>query len=164
MPTDHSQLRVLIVDDHAFTRLLIREVLQNLGCAKEKILEAENGGAGLQILKEYGVDLIFSDWQMQPMDGLSFVRFLREPGKTKNPYVPIIFCSAFTERHLIECARDAGVTEILTKPITVKAIEAKLKAILEKPRKFVEEAQYFGPDRRRRGDGDALDVDRREGG
>jgi len=150
MPIDYSQMRVLIIDDHAFTRLLIKEVLQSLGCVSELIHEAEEGSTGLMILNDRTVDLIFCDWQMQPMDGLTFVRALRDPKKSKNPYVPIIFCTAFTERDLIERARDTGVTEIITKPITVKAIEAKVATVMEKPRQFVETERYFGPDRRRR--------------
>lgn len=161
MPIDYSRLRVLIVDDHAFTRLLIKDVLQSLGCRPGSVWEAEDGRTGLRILNEREVDLIFCDWQMQPMDGLTFVRTLRDPEKSKNSYVPIIFCSAFTERELIERARDTGVTEIMTKPITVKAIEAKVIAVLEKPRQFVEVKQYFGPDRRRRDAGEAVQHERR---
>jgi len=43
MPFDFAPLRVLIVYDHSFTRLLIREVLQNLGCGQSNIFEAEDG-------------------------------------------------------------------------------------------------------------------------
>src|SRR3546814_18119501 len=45
------------------------------------------------------------------------------PKDSIDPFVPIIFCTAFTDMELIERARDTGVTEIMTKPITVKAIE-----------------------------------------
>ena len=147
---NHASLNVLIVDDHAFTRLLIKEVLLQLGFKPGGIHEAEDGGAGIRIVGERTIDLIFCDWQMQPMDGLTFMRTLRDPQKNANPYLPVIFCSAFTERELIEHARDSGVTEIMTKPITAKAIEARVASVLNKPRDFVEAEQYFGPDRRRR--------------
>lgn len=160
MNTPYSALRVLIVEDHAFTRLLIKEVLQSLGCNPNNIREAEDGAAGLRMLKEQRVHLIVCDWQMEPMDGLTFVRKLRDPKDSIDPFVPIIFCTAFTDMELIERARDTGVTEIMTKPITVKAIEDKVRAILEKPRPFVDSTQYFGPDRRRRRD-DAPGDDRR---
>lgn len=150
MATPYPQLRVLIVEDHAFTRLLIKEVLQSLGCNASNIREATDGAVGLQMLKEQRVHLVICDWQMEPMDGLTFVRKLRDPNNSVDPFVPIIFCTAFTDMDLIERARDTGVTEIMTKPITVKAIEARIRAILEKPRPFVDSTQYFGPDRRRR--------------
>lgn len=162
MHIGYKQLRVLIIDDQAFTRLLIKEVLQSLGAAPEHIFEAEDGGGGLEILKERKVDLIFCDWQMQPMDGLTFVRMLRDPEKSKNPYVPVIFCSAYTERELIERARDTGVSEIMAKPITVKAVHAKIEEILKRPRDFIESDRYFGPDRRRRSDRPATKGERRK--
>lgn len=161
MSISYTQMRVLIVEDHAFTRLLIKEVLQSLGCAQSNIREAEDGAAGLQLLKEQRVHLIICDWQMEPMDGLTFVRRLRDPNNSIDPFVPIILCTAFTDRDLIERARDTGVTEIMTKPITVKSIEAKVKSILEQPRPFVDSTQYFGPDRRRRTDDQTPRDDRR---
>ena len=159
-----AKMRVLVVDDHAFTRLLFKEVLQSLGCAVENLFEAEDGKAALALLADTKVDLIFCDWQMQPMDGLTFMRSLRDPEKSANPYVPVVFCSAYTERDLIIRARDTGVTEIMTKPITAKAIEAKVLSVMKNPRVFVESTQYFGPDRRRRAANGPMPVDRRNRG
>ena len=153
MSIPFAQLRLLIVEDHKFTRLLLKEGLQNLGCQQGNLYEAENGEAGLEVLSETPVDLVICDWQMEPMDGLTFVRKLRDPQSGRNPFIPIILCSAHTDRDLIERAVDAGVNEILTKPITVKAIESRINMIFGQPRPFVHSTQYFGPDRRRRADG-----------
>ena len=161
MAFDFAPLRVLIVEDHDFTRVLIREVLENLGCAPSNIFEAEDGTAGLSMLQENRVHLVICDWQMEPMDGLTFVRTLRDPEKSRDPFIPVIHCSTYTERDLIERARDMGVTEVMTKPITVKAIEEKVRSTIQQPRPFVDSSQYFGPDRRRR-DGDAYPNDRRK--
>jgi two-component system chemotaxis response regulator CheY len=161
MAFDFAPLRVLIIEDHAFTRILIREVLENLGCSQSNIFEAEDGSSGLKILQEVRVHLIICDWQMEPMDGLTFVRKLRDPEKSKDPFIPVILCSAYTERDLIERARDIGVTEVMAKPITVKAIEEKVRATIQQPRPFVDSSLYFGPDRRRREGGDEFPNDRR---
>lgn len=55
-----------------------------------------------------------------------------------------------TERHRIEAARDAGVTEVLAKPITSGSLFQRISEIIERPRSFVKCDKYFGPDRRRR--------------
>ena len=162
MQFDYAPLQVLIVEDHEYTRLLIKDVLENLGCSKSNICEADDGSSALTVLKEKRVHLIISDWKMEPMDGLTFVRTLRDPQKSEDPFVPFILCTAFTDRDLIERARDMGVTEVMAKPITVKAIDEKVRSIIESPRPFVDSSQYFGPDRRRRSDGVAPDVDRRK--
>jgi len=147
---NYAQLHALIVDDHDFTRVLIKEVLHTIGFDLNNIHEATDGGAALEVITDRKIDLIFCDWQMEPMDGISFMRALRNPKKTRNPYLPVIFCTAFAERALIEQARDSGVNEIMTKPITAKAIEARVEKVLTSPRNFVQTADYFGPDRRRR--------------
>ena len=57
-----------------------------------------------------------------------------------------------TERHRVEAARDAGVTEFLAKPITAQGLFKRIAEIVERPRAYVRCADYFGPDRRRRAD------------
>ena len=47
-------------------------------------------------------------------------------------------------------ARDAGVTEFMAKPVSVKALCARINAIIDAPRPFIRANGYFGPDRRRR--------------
>jgi len=95
------------------------------------------------------------------MDGLTFVRKLRDPENSKNPFIPIILCTAHNDRDLIQRALDTGVTEIMTKPISAKVLESRITEIFQKPRPFVRSTQYFGPDRRRRNSDVALAQERR---
>lgn len=162
MQFDYAPLHVMIVEDHEFTRQLIKEVLENLGCSKSNLSEAVDGSAALKQLQEKRVHLVISDWKMEPMDGLTFVRTLRDPEKSKDPFVPVVLCTAYTDRDLIERARDMGVTEVMAKPITVKAIDEKVRSVIEAPRPFVDSSKYFGPDRRRRSEGEAPGVERRK--
>ena len=161
MMIPYAKLNVLIAEDHKFTRYLLREVLYNLGCQRSAIHEVEDGSAGFKIMAEKQVDLVISDWQMQPMDGLEFTRKLRDPECSKNPFVPIILCTAHSDRDLIQLALDAGVTEIMTKPISAKVLESRIREVFERPRPFVQATEYFGPDRRRRNDDVAPPKERR---
>lgn len=63
---------------------------------------------------------------------------------------------------MIERARDMGVNEVIAKPVSIGNIESRIIAVLEQPRPFVAETQYFGPDRRRRKDGPTDGKDRRQ--
>ena len=56
------------------------------------------------------------------------------------------------ERAEVEAARDAGVTEFLLKPLTLRAMVDRLEAAIQRPRAFIRAPSYFGPDRRRRDD------------
>jgi len=87
---------------------------------------------------------------MAPMDGLEFSRTVRTAGNSPNPFVPIIMITGHTEKHQVEAARDAGITEFLIKPITAQSLFSRIAEVVERPRAFVRCESYFGPDRRRR--------------
>ena len=143
-----EKLKALIVEDNAHMRSLLRALLNSVGI--RDIAEAAHGGAALQLLRERKSDLVLSDLAMKPMDGLAFTRQVRNSDSSPNPFVPIIMITGHTEKHRVEAARDAGVTEFLAKPITAANLFARIAEIVERPRAFVRCESYFGPDRRRR--------------
>ncbi len=83
-------MKVLVVDDFATMRKVIRNMLQKLGC--EKVFEAENGEEAFRIAKGDDFDLIVSDWNMPVMTGLEFLRAVRSEEKTKN--IPFLMVTA----------------------------------------------------------------------
>ncbi|HXS07268.1 MAG TPA: response regulator [Rhizomicrobium sp.] len=141
-------LKVLIVEDNQHMRVLLRSLLNSIGI--REIHEAGNGVAALDVLKELKCDLVLSDLAMKPMDGLEFTREIRLSKRSINPFMPIIMITGHTEKHRVEAARDAGVTEFLAKPITPHSLYSRLAEIVERPRAFVRSESYFGPDRRRK--------------
>lgn len=145
-------LLVLVVDDQPFTRLLVRRILRAIGI--RHIIEAEDGATALAQLHEHAVDLAIVDWEMEPVDGLKFVDRVRTPDASPHPYLPIIMLTAHTEAERVREARDAGVNDIIAKPVSVETMYKRILSIIERPRPFVRSARYFGPDRRRRGSSD----------
>jgi two-component system, chemotaxis family, chemotaxis protein CheY len=145
-----EQLKALVVEDNTHMRMLLRSLLLALGI--REVLEAGCGEEAFAILRERAPDLVLTDLSMKPMDGIEFTRAVRLSGDSPNPYVPIIMVTGHTERHRVEAARDAGVTEFLAKPITVQNLFLRVAEIVERPRPYVRCARYFGPDRRRRED------------
>jgi CheY-like chemotaxis protein len=143
-----ERLKVLIVEDNHHMRNLLRTLLNSVGI--QEILEANHGGAALDVLREKKCDLVLSDLAMKPMDGLEFSRAVRIGKDSPNRFLPIIMITGHTDRHHIMAARDAGVTEIMAKPITPASLFSRVAEIVERPRAFVRTETYFGPDRRRR--------------
>ena len=143
-----ESLKALIVEDNAHMRSLLRALLNSIGI--KEIAEAAHGQAAIDSLRERKSDLVLSDMAMKPMDGLEFTRHVRNHEHSPNPFVPIIMITGHTEKHRVEQARDAGVTEFLAKPITAQSLFARLAEIVERPRAFVRCGAYFGPDRRRK--------------
>ena len=95
------------------------------------------------------VDLILTDWQMQPLSGIELTKRIRTSPDSTNVFVPIIMITAFHEREHVFKARDAGVTEYVVKPISPKSLFSRIDAVIERPRQFVRVGEFFGPDRRR---------------
>jgi two-component system chemotaxis response regulator CheY len=143
-----EHLKILIVEDNQHMRSLLRSLLNSVGI--RDIVEANNGSTGLTVLRERKCDLVLSDLAMKPMNGLDFSRAVRTSDGSPNPFVPIIMITGHTEKHQVEAARDAGVTEFLVKPITAQSLFSRIAEIVERPRAFVRCENYFGPDRRRR--------------
>ncbi len=143
-----GDLCFLVADDNDFIRRLLRRVFASLGVGN--VIEATDGGSGYDAYENGQVDVVFTDWVMEPLDGLSLIRDIRNKPDSPDRYTPIIMVTAYTERERIEQARDAGVNEILAKPFTIKGIVSRLESVIVRPRSFVRTDDYFGPERRRK--------------
>ncbi len=150
MAYDFSRLKVLVVDDNQYMRSVFREFLRALGVAPDNIRECSNGEEAIDVSGAFMPDLIISDYLMEPMDGFELARRIRRDEDSPNPYVPIILCTGYTELGQVTAARDAGVNEVLAKPITANTLYRRIRTIIEEPRQFVQLDSFFGPDRRRK--------------
>jgi two-component system chemotaxis response regulator CheY len=78
-------------------------------------------------------------------------------------FVPIIMLSGHSERRCVMEARDAGVTEFLTKPVAAKSLYERILSVVLAPRPFIRTKDYFGPDRRRTVNAKYAGPERRKG-
>jgi CheY-like chemotaxis protein len=147
-----DKLNIMVVDDNVHMRKLVVTILQAFGT--NKILEAPDGQKAWADLRKANPDVIILDWMMEGMSGLDLVKLLRTDPQSPNPFVPVIMLTGHTHIDHVRQARDAGVNEFLAKPVSVKALMARMVAVIEHPRPYVRTKTYFGPCRRRR-DSDA---------
>lgn len=144
--------KVLIVEDMRPMQLLLKSLLGIYGFSN--VYTASSGEEGFNIFCRINPDLVVTDWIMDDGDGLAMIRRIRKDKKSPNPFVPVLVVTGFSSRPRVEKARDNGVTEFLVKPFTAKELYAKIEHVIEKPRQFVDNGEFFGPDRRRkRGEG-----------
>lgn len=148
MASQLEKLTILLAEDNKPMRGLVRDILTALGVGT--VLEAADGQAAMKQLATHTVDIVILDWNMEPMDGMELTRRIRTSPESPDQFVPIIMLSGHTERARVIAARDAGVTEFMAKPVSVKALCARISAIIDNPRPFIRADGYFGPDRRRR--------------
>ncbi|PCI39127.1 MAG: two-component system response regulator [Rhodospirillaceae bacterium] len=157
-----SRLNFLIVDDNKHMLALVKGILHALGV--KNVLEAVDGADAFKELRHFPADVIISDWNMSPLDGMDFVRMVRTGSDSPNPFVPIIMLTGYTEMNRVTEARDSGVHEFLAKPISAKKLYGRIKSIIEHPRSFVRVGLYFGPDRRRKANPNYNGSERRKEG
>ena len=131
-------------------RVLLTEILRAIGV--RQVYEANDGAEALQMMRTHQIDIIMSDLAMQPLDGIDFVRLLRNSPDSPNPMAPVIMITGHSTHKLVNEARDVGVNEFLSKPVTAKGVLDRISRVVESPRPYVRTGSYFGPDRRRRND------------
>lgn len=141
-------LKILLVDDNHHMRVLLTEILRAIGV--KHVWEAGDGAEALQIMRTHQVDIVMTDLAMQPVDGIDFVRLLRNSPDSPNQMAPVIMITGHSTQRRVHEARDAGVNEFLAKPVTARGVIERIGEIIEHPRPYVRTADYFGPERRRK--------------
>jgi CheY-like chemotaxis protein len=113
--------RILVVDDHAATRALVRAILEGEKTEKFEVIEATNGLECLIKFETEGpFDLILLDVNMPQMDGYEACRHLREKGAV----IPIVFVTANKDMKDYTAGRGAGGDSYLVKPVARAALRS----------------------------------------
>lgn len=157
-----AAVKVLVADRDARTASLVHSVLFSFGF--QTIELATSGNAALEALRTHKFDLIITEWNLAPVDGVELVKAIRS---AKNDLrlrrdIPIIMLTAKADMDSVQVARDAGITEFMVKPFSARTLSNRLVQVIDNPRAFVEAAGYVGPCRRRR-EGPPPGVEERRG-
>jgi two-component system chemotaxis response regulator CheY len=147
---DLASMSILVVDDQPFFRVLLTEILRNLGVRSVSV--AVDGEDGLFAFDSVRPDILITDWMMPKIDGIELTRRVRALKNDSLKITPIILVTANNRKSQIEFARNSGVDEFILKPVSVKSVCDRLREVIEKPRNFIDDPGYSGPCRRRRTD------------
>lgn len=124
-----KHIKILVVDDFATMRKVIRNLLKQVGYEKN-IVEAEDGVIALKILKSQKIDLVVSDWNMPNMTGLELLKAVRSDEDLKS--TPFLMVTAEALQDNVIAAVKAGVSNYIIKPFTAEVLNDKISNILEK--------------------------------
>ena len=120
---DESRLRILVVDDEAATRALLRALLTEMG---HEVHEAVDGREALDIALERQPQIMIVDWMMPKMDGIELTKSLRQTKVGAGIYVLLL--TAFEEDDRLIEAFESGVDDYMTKPLRPRVLTARLRA------------------------------------
>ncbi len=155
-----DEFSFMVVDDSIVVRNMIKWLLKS--CHAREIREAADGAHAREVFRSFCPDIVLVDWEMQPVDGLTFVKHARDLEDSPDPYVSLILMSSHKQCRRALAARDAGVDAFVTKPISRSGLLGAIQSVMENPRPYTLCDTYFGPDRRR-GQLDHDGPERRDG-
>jgi two-component system, chemotaxis family, chemotaxis protein CheY len=122
-----KNIKILIVDDFATMRKVIRNILKQIGY--ENIVEAEDGVLGLRVLKSQKIDFVICDWNMPNMTGLELLKAVRADSEIGS--TPFLMVTAEALQENVVAAAKAGVSNYIVKPFTAETLNEKITKILE---------------------------------
>ncbi|MEI6610616.1 MAG: response regulator [Deltaproteobacteria bacterium] len=122
-----KNIKILVVDDFATMRKVVRNLLKQVGY--EDIVEAEDGVMALRALKSQKIDVIISDWNMPNMSGLELLKAMKDDAELAK--IPFLMVTAEALQDNVVAAVKAGVNEYIVKPFTAEVLNEKIVKIME---------------------------------
>jgi two-component system, response regulator, stage 0 sporulation protein F len=123
-----AKLKVIIADDIFTNRLLLSEIIEDLG---HEYVTVENGREAINALINNDIDLILMDIEMPVMNGLEATKFIREKLQKPKSMIPVIALTAHNPKIFFDDYKDVGFNQLLTKPYSIKKITELLESFLE---------------------------------
>lgn len=117
--------RILIVDDAAFMRMMIKDILTKNGFTV--VGEAPDGAKAVEMYKETKPDLVTMDITMPEMDGISALKEIRKI----DPHAKVIMCSAMGQQAMVIDAIQAGAKDFIVKPFQADRVIEAIRKTLE---------------------------------
>lgn len=125
----YEQLVVLIVEDEVHTRTVIKSLLRQIGI--RSIVEAADGKAGLDEVLRARPTIVFCDVHMAPVDGLTFLKMLRQTKIDSMRRTPVVFLTADAQRDTVMFAKEYQVNGYLVKPVSLGDLKSRIDSVLK---------------------------------
>ncbi len=119
-------MKVMIVDDSASMRMIVKRTLKKAGYENMDFSEAEDGAIALAKIDEIGPHLVLCDWNMPNMNGIEFLKKIREAGNA----VKFGFVTTESTAEMRAAAKDAGAQFLVAKPFTAESFQKALRPVI----------------------------------
>jgi len=126
-----ESLRIMIADDEPIIRLDLRKTLENMG--HQVVGEAGDGAKAIEAARELKPDIIIMDIKMPEMDGIDAAKIITTEG-----IAPVLLLTAYSQKDLVDRAKDAGVFAYLVKPFKEADLLPAMEIAISRYEEFVE--------------------------
>jgi AmiR/NasT family two-component response regulator len=132
-----NQLRLVIADDESIIRMNLRETLIGLGYLV--VGDAGDGVSAIHLARELRPDLVIMDIKMPKLDGIQAAKVL-----TEERIAPVLLLTAYSDRELVDRAREAGVVNYIVKPFREAELLPAIEIALARFAEFNDMAKELG--------------------
>ncbi|MGO8673237.1 MAG: ANTAR domain-containing response regulator [Capsulimonadaceae bacterium] len=126
-----DSLRILIADDEPIIRLDLRKTLENMG--HQVVAEAGDGSKAVELAREFKPDIVILDIKMPELDGIDAAKMITTDG-----IAPVLLLTAYSQKDLVDRAKDAGVFAYLVKPFKEADLLPAMEIAISRYEEFVE--------------------------
>lgn len=119
-------LKVLVVDDVAFIRKVVRKSLADLGISE--VIECADAAQAVKKLNRHAFDLIISDWNLPTMTGYDLLVFVRNNDRLKS--TPFLMLTAHTDKIELAARVTSAISDFLAKPFSADDLEQKIARLI----------------------------------
>ena len=124
-------LRIIIADDEPIIRLDLRKTLENMG--HQVVGEAGDGARAVDLARELKPSIVILDIKMPEMDGIDAAKAITTDG-----IAPVLLLTAYSQKDLVDRAKDAGVFAFLVKPFKEADLLPAMEIAISRYEEFVE--------------------------
>ncbi|MBN2523771.1 MAG: response regulator [Bacteroidales bacterium] len=124
-----SVLKVVIADDIFTNRLLLSEIIEDLG---HEYITVENGKEAIEAVLNNDIDIVLMDIEMPVMNGIEATKYIREELDKPKCYTTVVALTAHNPKIFFDDFKDVGFSQLLTKPYSVKKITELLNSFTSK--------------------------------
>jgi CheY-like chemotaxis protein len=139
---DFSPLTILVIDDSLFMQRLLAEMLASFGVGK--VMTAASADEAFKRMDARIPDVIFCDWQMYPIDGLSLLRRLREQTQSRLAYVPFVMVTGHNANEDVTLALGEGANSYIVKPFSSETLMNHLIKVIVQDKGHLTEGSSDG--------------------
>jgi two-component system chemotaxis response regulator CheY len=129
-PVVDKKMKILVVDDFATMRRIVKNLLVDLGFDEKNIAEADDGQTAWPLLQSTPFDFLVTDWNMPGMTGIDLLRHVRAHPKLRT--LPVLLVTAEAKREQIMMAAQAGVNGYVVKPFTAATLNEKVNLVFRR--------------------------------
>ena len=126
-----QSLRIVIADNESIIRMDLKEMLEEAGHII--VAEASNGAKAVELVREHQPDLVIMDIKMPEMDGITAAKII-----SSEKIAPVLLLTAFSQKDIVEKAKDSGVLAYLVKPVKEANLFPAIEIAVSRFQEFAE--------------------------